>query len=419
MKTSKAVFLSFIVGAAFCGMDSVAKSLITIQEFPETYADASFAQRIENDTAGYDEWDSVYDENGNCISNCAYYGITLQEELDMMADAGAQLADDLAAEEQRGGASSGAGTGGSGTIPGSSAGAGGGTGGTGTGAGGAGVVLGSGGGTGGSGTIPGSSAGAGGGAGGTGSAPGAGGAGVVPSAGIDAGSDGTYTCKTGKYSEYANGSGFISPLDRDLVVTSVVGLRKVTGGSRVHRGIDLRAQKGTPLYAAFQGEVVHADWSAKGAGGGQYVKIKHKINGRTYYTFYMHMNEIKVAKGDRIAKGCFIGYSGRSGNNGINSTSPHLHYEIRTINDIAIDPLGSCIVKETPNLVPRELAGLDKKSKKRFESLQSGNAIHTGKNFLSRPYCLRKWQTSPVVKACAYGNINVFQCFPGSSGWCP
>ena len=410
MKTSKAVFLSFIVGAAFCGMDSVAKSLITIQEFPETYADASFAQRIENETAGYDEWDSVYDENGNCISNCAYYGITLQEELDMMADAGAQLADDLAAEEQRGGPSSsagtgsgsGGGTGGSGSIPGSIAGAGGGTGG-------AGYVPGAVSGAGGSGTIPGSIAGAGGGAGGAGS---------VPGAGIDAGSDGTYTCKTGAYSKYANESGFISPLDRDLVVTSVVGLRNVKGGSRVHRGIDLRANKGTPLYAAFQGEVVHANWSAPGAGGGQYVKIKHKINGRTYYTFYMHMNEIKVAVGDRIAKGCFIGYSGASGNNGINSTSPHLHYEIRTTGDIAIDPLGSCIVKETPNLVPRELAGLDEKSKKRFESLQSGNAIHTGKNFLSRPYCLRKWQTSPVVQACLIGTINLRQCFPDIAGWC-
>lgn len=361
MKTSKAVFLSFIVGAAFCGMDSVAKSLITIQEFPETYADASFAQRIENETAGYDEWDSVYDENGNCISNCAYYGITLQEELDMMADAGAQLADDLAAEEQRRRSE----------LPSPP-------------------------------TQPTQPA-----------QP------TQPTQPTQPPrSSGSYTCNTGRRSTHSNDSGFISPLDTNLVVTSVVGLRNVWGGSRVHRGIDFSAKKGTELYAAYEGVVEHAGWAGKGDSAGFYVRIKHTINGRTYYTFYMHMDEIKVKKGDHIAKGCFIGFSGGSGKDGRDSCVPHLHYEIRTTGDIAIDPLGSCIVKETPNLVPRELAGLNEKSKKRFKSLQSGNAIHTGKNFLSRPYCLRKWQTSPVVKACAKGTINLSQCFPDVTGWC-
>lgn len=360
MKSSFAV-LSFVLlgGIIAAPVVGMAKSLITIQEFPKTYADVPFAQRIENEDMGYDEWDSVYDENGICISGCAYYGIRLQDELEMMENATNQLAADLRAEEQRGGPSSGAGAGG-----------------------------------------------------------GAGGAGGVFGAGIDAGSDGTYTCKTGKYSAHANESGFISPLDRDLVVTSVVGLRNVKGGSRVHRGIDLRAYMNTPLYAAFQGTVVHADWSAPGAGGGKYVKIKHEINGRTYYTFYMHMNEIKVAKGNRIAKGCFIGYSGASGNNGINSTSPHLHYEIRTTNNIAIDPLGSCIIPETPNVASGALSKLAGKNKRRFESLKSGNAIHAGENFLARPYCLRTGQTSPVVQACESGNIDLSRCFPGVTGWC-
>ena len=157
---------------------------------------SSFAQRIENEPAGYDEWDSVYDEKGNCISNCAYYGITLQEELDMMADAGAQLADDLAAEEQRRRSE----------LP-------------------------------------------------------------TP-----------HPQSPGSYDN------FRAPIDGDICVTSLIGLRNPpnTGegrtGSRVHQGIDIVAGFNTKLYAAYDGKIVLA---APNGTAGNEVKIEHTINGNT------------------------------------------------------------------------------------------------------------------------------------------
>ncbi len=56
------------------------KSMLTAQTFPATFADVSFAKRLEVLAEGYEPWESEYDDNGRCITNCAYYGITIDEE---------------------------------------------------------------------------------------------------------------------------------------------------------------------------------------------------------------------------------------------------------------------------------------------------------------------------------------------------
>ncbi len=56
------------------------KSMLTAQTFPTTFADVSFAKKIEVLAEGYEPWESEYDDNGRCITNCAYYGITIDEE---------------------------------------------------------------------------------------------------------------------------------------------------------------------------------------------------------------------------------------------------------------------------------------------------------------------------------------------------
>ncbi len=105
-------------------------------------------------------------------------------------------------------------------------------------------------------------------------------------------------------------------------LTSRFGARRhpILGYTRMHRGIDFAAPRGTPIYAAGDGTVTYA--GRKGAYG-KYVRIRH--NGR-YTTAYGHMSRIRrgLRRGRRVAQGQVIGYVGSTGR----STGPHLHYEI-------------------------------------------------------------------------------------------
>lgn len=66
---------------------------------------------------------------------------------------------------------------------------------------------------------------------------------------------------------------------------------------------------------------------------GNYVKIRHKDG---YYTLYGHIayNTVKVKVGDKVKKGSKIGYMGNTGF----SNGGHLHFEVRTPDDVRIDP---------------------------------------------------------------------------------
>ncbi len=93
----------------------------------------------------------------------------------------------------------------------------------------------------------------------------------------------------------------------------------VLGYTKMHKGLDFAAPRGTPIYAAGNGTVQYA--GRKGAYG-KFVLIRHNAD---YSTAYAHMRRIKTAKGRRVKQGQIIGYVGTTGR----STGPHLHYEIR------------------------------------------------------------------------------------------
>ena len=93
----------------------------------------------------------------------------------------------------------------------------------------------------------------------------------------------------------------------------------VLGYNKMHKGLDFAAPRGTPIYAAGNGRVLHA--GRKGAYG-KFVHIRH--NG-DYSTAYAHMSRIATGKGRRVKQGQIIGYVGTTGR----STGPHLHYEVR------------------------------------------------------------------------------------------
>lgn len=90
------------------------------------------------------------------------------------------------------------------------------------------------------------------------------------------------------------------------------------GETAFHNGLDIAADKGTPIYAAASGVVQSAGW---GGDFGNLVVIAHEF-GLT--TRYAHMSKIDVKAGDRVETGQVVGYVGATGR----ATGPHLHYEV-------------------------------------------------------------------------------------------
>jgi murein DD-endopeptidase MepM/ murein hydrolase activator NlpD len=88
----------------------------------------------------------------------------------------------------------------------------------------------------------------------------------------------------------------------------------------IHRGLDIKAVLGAPLYAADSGVIVYAGPTNRGYGN--LVVIDH---GNGYQTIYAHLSQWNVTCGESVFQGNVIGLSGSTGN----SSGPHLHFEVR------------------------------------------------------------------------------------------
>jgi murein DD-endopeptidase MepM/ murein hydrolase activator NlpD len=113
-------------------------------------------------------------------------------------------------------------------------------------------------------------------------------------------------------------------------ISSTFGGRKSPGGigSTNHKGIDIAAAKGTPVYAADGGTVTYAGWMS---GYGYLVRINH---GNGYETYYAHNSALTVSVGQQVYKGQQVAKVGSTGN----STGNHCHFEVR-YNGVAKNPL--------------------------------------------------------------------------------
>ena len=113
-------------------------------------------------------------------------------------------------------------------------------------------------------------------------------------------------------------------------VSSPFGYRKhpVTGEWSMHKGVDLVAPKGTPIYASRSGYVTIATYHST---AGNYVTINHQDG---YTSVYMHMTHDVVSVGEYVKAGELIGYVGSTGR----STGPHLHFGI-TYNGSYVNPM--------------------------------------------------------------------------------
>ena len=95
----------------------------------------------------------------------------------------------------------------------------------------------------------------------------------------------------------------------------------------MHNGIDIPAPAGTPIIAAYDGQVA---WSYYNWSAGNWVGIDH---GNGVYTVYMHMSKMLVTEGQYVKQGDVIGLVGTTGS----STGNHLHFAVR-LNGSYVNP---------------------------------------------------------------------------------
>ncbi len=115
-------------------------------------------------------------------------------------------------------------------------------------------------------------------------------------------------------------------------LSSGYGKRKhpILGYTKMHKGIDFAAPRGTPIFAAGNGTI---DKIGRNGGYGNYIRIRHNDS---YDTAYAHMKGFAkgLKQGSRVKQGDIIGYVGTTGR----STGPHLHYEILK-NNAQVNPI--------------------------------------------------------------------------------
>lgn len=146
----------------------------------------------------------------------------------------------------------------------------------------------------------------------------------------------------------SNKRGLIKTPIEGARISSGFGMRRhpVLGYSKMHKGIDFAAPRGTPIYAAGDGVIKKAGWVN---GYGNFVQINHNSS---LATAYGHMSRFAggMRPGVRVKQGQIIGYVGATGR----ATGNHLHYEIM-MNGRQVNPKG-VNVPTSSQLAGRELS---------------------------------------------------------------
>ncbi|MGY2005635.1 peptidoglycan DD-metalloendopeptidase family protein [Nocardia gipuzkoensis] len=152
-----------------------------------------------------------------------------------------------------------------------------------------------------------------------------------------------------------------------------------TFGSRggAHRGVDLAAPDGTPIFSVSDGRVVAA---GPASGFGNWIVVDSvDTNGRSYSAVYGHMwdSGVLVRPGDTVTAGQHIGAVGSAGE----SSGPHLHFEIvpggRFTGGRQIDPLPWLDGAPTPDVGGARAYSSDPRCSLGFGT--AGGALAAGK----------------------------------------
>jgi len=121
---------------------------------------------------------------------------------------------------------------------------------------------------------------------------------------------------------------FMYPVEGQVI--GEFGLKRMRNGTidaGFHKGIDLRADRGTPALAANSGTVVLASHFKA---HGNTVLINH---GQGVMTIYLHLQSLSVSLRQKVHKGQEIGKVGSTGL----ATAPHVHFQV-FVHGVPVDP---------------------------------------------------------------------------------
>jgi murein DD-endopeptidase MepM/ murein hydrolase activator NlpD len=107
-------------------------------------------------------------------------------------------------------------------------------------------------------------------------------------------------------------------------ITSPFGMRyhPILHRWKLHTGTDFGVPTGTPVHAVLDGVVL--DTFRNSAYGNRVIVDHGLVHGVYLVTTYNHLSRWSVHKGEHLARGEVLGYSGSTGW----TTGPHLHFEV-------------------------------------------------------------------------------------------
>lgn len=100
-------------------------------------------------------------------------------------------------------------------------------------------------------------------------------------------------------------------------------------GGRKHKGVDMFARLGEPVYAVQSGT---ARASTNRLGG----RSVHLTSDSGHRYYYAHLDRWAFSGTIRVSQGQVVGYNGSTGN--ASASSPHVHFEIRPNGGAAVNP---------------------------------------------------------------------------------
>jgi murein DD-endopeptidase MepM/ murein hydrolase activator NlpD len=109
--------------------------------------------------------------------------------------------------------------------------------------------------------------------------------------------------------------------------------QEARGATRKHEGVDIIANRGTPLLAVNDGIITRTYDVAKSALSGNALRLT--MADGTYF-FYAHLDSFApgIAIGTPVTAGQVIGFVGSTGN----TNTPHLHFEVHPKGGAPINP---------------------------------------------------------------------------------
>lgn len=121
-------------------------------------------------------------------------------------------------------------------------------------------------------------------------------------------------------------------VSRELLKSPIEGYEQITSllhDRPNHRGMDFKADEGTPVVSGANGKVTRTNWNTHA--NGNCIEVRY-ADGTV--AKYLHLSQVGVKPGERVQQGAVLGLVGNTGR----STAAHLHYELAKNNRV-LDPI--------------------------------------------------------------------------------